>query len=391
MFYKYKNVLFIFVFIFIILLSMLFAGEVRILENYNFETGLAEMHENGLTKYTDIFGITKFSSKDFNFVIDNGDGTIMVASDEGKFGLIDTSGNYIVEPKYEWFCSDVSEGLRLVESKEDCYGFIDNSGNTVIEAKYSRAESFSEGLALVMVDGKYGYINKKDEMVIQPKYDKANSFSEGVAFVKDGDEYYYINHDGKKAFDYNYYMPEFYGFFDICRYSEGLAPVIKEGKVGFIDKYGKIVIDFTFDSGNIPHEGDETYKFIDGIAIVKKDSKYAAINNKGETIIDLSVYNKVKGFSDGLALVQKEVIGNWGYIDTKGNEVIEPKYGYAESFKNGSATVMVNNAKIKVYKNGRSMEDTSNFIIAIISVVYAFGIIIIIMLFFVLTRPKENK
>ena len=210
--------------------------------------------------------------------------------------------------------------------------------------------------------------------------------------MKDGEGYYYINHHGEKAFEYNYDIPKTSGgtFIDIGKYSEGLAPVLKNGKVGFIDRYGNLVIDCIYDNGNFPF-GDELYKFSEGIAIVKKDGKYIAINKKGEIIIDLSMYNGVEGFSDGLALVQKDVVGNWGYIDTKGNLVIAPRYGYAQSFKNGSAVVMVDNHKIKVYKNGWSMQYTSLMIIIVMSIIYILSVLAIIIVYFIMRSNETEK
>ncbi|MBC6452837.1 MAG: WG repeat-containing protein, partial [Hormoscilla sp. SP5CHS1] len=62
--------------------------------------------------------------------------------------------------------------------------YINKTGQIVIAPKFDEANSFSEGLADVKIDGKWGYINKTGQIVIAPKFDEANSFSEGRAYVK---------------------------------------------------------------------------------------------------------------------------------------------------------------------------------------------------------------
>jgi len=123
------------------------------------------------------------------------------------------------------------------------WGFIDdNSGRVVIPFKYSEVGKFSEGLARVSyissIDGfKYwDFIDKTGEMRIRSReFENAGDFSEGLARIK-----------------YN-------------------------GKWGFIDKSGKIVIPF--------------------------------------------IYNEAKDFSGGTALVR--INNNWKYIDKTGKGVIK--------------------------------------------------------------------
>ena len=62
--------------------------------------------------------------------------------------------------------------------------------------KYDDAYNFSEGLALVKLNGKYGYIDKQGNEVIPLKYDYANNFLEGLALVRLNGKYGYIDKQG---------------------------------------------------------------------------------------------------------------------------------------------------------------------------------------------------
>ncbi|OPZ92615.1 MAG: KWG Leptospira [Firmicutes bacterium ADurb.Bin419] len=60
-----------------------------------------------------------------------------------------------------------SEGLscRYDNGK---YGYIDESGNFIIDAKFDDGEEFKEGLAPVKLKEKWGFINKKGKYIWKP-------------------------------------------------------------------------------------------------------------------------------------------------------------------------------------------------------------------------------
>ncbi len=91
--------------------------------------------------------------------------------------------------------------------------------------------------------------------------------------------------------------------------SEGLAAVKKDGKEGFIDKTGQVVIDLEYDWAII---------FSEGLAKVEKDGKQGFIDKTGQVVIDLE-YDWVYSFSEGLAAVKKD--GEYFFIDKNGNRV----------------------------------------------------------------------
>lgn len=72
-------------------------------------------------------------------------------------------------------------------------------------------------------------------------------------------------------------------------------------------------------------------------------NKYGFLNRKGEIIIDFQ-YDRAFDFSEGLALVfnKGDQQDFYGFIDENGNIVIPLKYEYAESFSEGLALVRLN-------------------------------------------------
>lgn len=93
---------------------------------------------------------------------------------------------------------DLVEGYYVIINDNLDYGFADRGKNVVIEPKYEYAFSFTDGLALVRLDGKFGFIDKNDNMVIPCIYDFATSFVQGKSKVTIGYESYYIDKYGDR-------------------------------------------------------------------------------------------------------------------------------------------------------------------------------------------------
>ena len=77
---------------------------------------------------------------------------------------------------------------------------------------------------------------------------------------------------------------------------------IYAGKIGFIDKTGKLIIPATY---------DECFPFKNGLAYVKLNNKYGYINSKGKIIVPIA-YDVVNEFSEDMAMVKKDK--KYGYV-----------------------------------------------------------------------------
>ena len=68
---------------------------------------------------------------------------------------------------------------------------------------------------------------------------------------------------------------------EVCSsiFQRGLSAFFKNEKIGFVDKTGKIAIDFIYDYANV---------FEDGICVVGKGDKWGFINRRGKSLFHLS-------------------------------------------------------------------------------------------------------
>lgn len=95
---------------------------------------------------------------------------------------------------------------------------------------------------------------------------------------------------------------------------------------------------------------DYISSFNEGVAAIKKDSQWAFINKNGDIVVnfrdDLVTTKSSDGtypiFKNGRCLIvnKKEGISYFGYINTSGKTVIEPRFLNATNFNNNMATAL---------------------------------------------------
>ena len=116
-----------------------------------------------------------------------------------SFAFIDASGKVLIEPRFP-FALEFSEGMALVgNSFEKMAGYIDHQGNLAIRLRNcGHAGSFSEGLAVAKQGStKMGFMNHEGEFVIPPRFLLAEPFYRGLAFVVTEDSVGYIDKTGE--------------------------------------------------------------------------------------------------------------------------------------------------------------------------------------------------
>jgi len=293
-----------------------------------------------------------------------------VKPEGSKFwGYANEEGELIIPAKYKK-CFPFSGGFAVVYINKT-YSFIKPDGsllNTKVKdfrlAKSSLfgLQGFSNGMVQVKLGDKWGYLNTEGELVIEAKYDDASFFSQGFAIVKIGEGFLIIDKQGNET------PVTISGIKKLKHFSEDLAVFTSlNGKIGFINTKGEVVIDPQFLS---------TGYFINGVAWAKNESKELGyINKTGEWVIDAKFmagknFDPISGlarvkyndqwayvtmsgdikmikdtdvwgdFNNGLAKGRKD--GKLGFFDKTGAFVIEPKFEGVRNFKNGFAAAKLN-------------------------------------------------
>ncbi|MFN0136122.1 MAG: WG repeat-containing protein, partial [Phycisphaerae bacterium] len=109
-------------------------------------------------------------------------------------------------------------------------------------------------------------------------------------------------------------------------------PVMSEGKAGFADRAGKIVV---------PYQFEDAVTFREGLARVKQDGKWGFVDATG-TVKIAAQLDTAADFYDGLAHVCKRegLMGHkCGFVDIEGKVVVGYEYTNAGNFSSGLACV----------------------------------------------------
>lgn len=137
---------------------------------------------------------------------------------------------------------------------------------------------------------------------------------------------------------------------------EILFPAKKDGKSGYINSKGQIVIDFEFDFFG-------SREFTEGLASILVNNKAGYIDTKGNFVIKPQ-FEMAMPFSEGLAYVSHN--GKQGYIDKSGRFAIPPIYYSCNSFCDGYALVndTVTSKGFFINKTGEAKLAGRNFLIS---------------------------
>lgn len=322
------------------------------------------------------------------------------------WGLINKRGDILIDSIYRKFPSyeHYSDGVfnipnHYYNSKTPYCHAINTKGDTILENKFNDIGEFVNGITTARIQkgkvGLWGYINKKGEYLIEPKYEKAFDFKNSditYAIRKENGVYchFLINKKGEEIKQFQpletlykprkdangtidsyqdltkkrvpYYVKsvpkEQYAVLPTGSFYEGFAlgqrciisDAAYEKKLGrwskgwhnepcYIDTTGQIL--------KLPKGIYPKGNFSEGFAAVYKinqkgEKEYGFINRKGEVVINPK-YNTVYDFSEGLAGVKDPKTHRYNFIDTLGNEVIRQNFFDIDyqcpSFKNGVVKV----------------------------------------------------
>lgn len=265
---------------------------------------------------------------------DNKSGFIIKA-ENGKYGIVDYSGNPILNSNYDEISNiygndmyvvkkenrqilvkkgdievltkgfnEIKEILKspegqVIYTRNNLYGVMKTTGEILIEPTYEELKETKSGIFIVKLNGKYSIIDLEKNNKTEYKYvdiyynEKAdlyiasdetfnneildNTFTirqtgilidedeeKGFLKIKQGDEYKYYNYRFEEKAEKDIYQ------------SSTLYISKKDGKYGFVDKDGKVIVDYLYD--------DVTEQNVYGYAGIKKDGKWGSIDEKGNVI-----------------------------------------------------------------------------------------------------------
>lgn len=198
--------------------------------------------------------------------------------------VFDTNGNKIDTKNSSY--QKVSKNYGIVIDEENNYNIVDSSGKPLLSEKYVYIEYFKNDLFIVTKDGLTGLVNANGNVVVPLKYSSIQRISD----------------------------------------SEMLEAIILENnQVDLIDASGKVTTGF---------ENAKVEKKDDFIRLIAKDGvKYFDLNGNEKKYQDFESNNQIFASCNN---------GKWGFVDSKGNVVVDYIYDMVTEQNGNTAGVKTN-------------------------------------------------
>ncbi len=285
-----------------------------------YNEGLAVAVKNGKYGYID-----KGNNVIIDFIYESGsdfEAGRSIVGLNGKVGVINRAG-HVIMPILFFDIGTFSEGL-IYAKRDSLYGYYDNSGFQRIEEKYTEAFSFSKGLAKVQIGKKQLFIDIYGTVIVPPIYESIHFFNDSLLIFELNSRFGICKRDGL--------VLDSAKFDVIGVLSNDRALVSRNGKIGYLNGSGKVILDLKLDE--FPNF-IEIGQFNGAYAVIRLKGKYGVIDNFGKLIIP-ATYIQLSKFSPLMAYTKGK---GWGFIDLTNTSVISPQFDFAESFQDGYAIV----------------------------------------------------
>lgn len=187
-------------------------------------------------------------------------------NNENKYGVVDENNNEIIKNEY-YYIGYLGNNYFVVSGQNGKNGIMNNEGKVVLEVKYDTIEKLEKSDIIEATELNTNTIILFNKEIKQIANISNSTLYEGENFVK-----LYSNNE-QKYFDSEGNEKENKEILNNKLFAD-----VKNGKWGFIDSNGNVIVDYIYD--NVTEFNSY------GFAGIKKDGKWGSINDEGKVIIE---------------------------------------------------------------------------------------------------------
>lgn len=256
-----------------------------------------------------------------------------VVNAENKHGYIDLHGQVVIEPLYYRSSEFLNGTAAVAKSDDSSWEIIDSSGRCLyrLPKEFNLAYLNYSGIQcddMISLDTKTdsGFFNLKEKRFLPTSKIALSRWSDGLSRFRSGELYGFLDKHFKVAIPPKYIKAE--------QFSEGFASVLTGTGWILIDKTGKTV-------SRAPAQCSRLEALSEGLARVQmKNGRWGYMDKRGQMVIPATFQN-AEDFSEGLAVAEEGSGGQarYGFIDKSGNWIIKPRFYKATGFIGGKAKV----------------------------------------------------
>ena len=246
-----------------------------------------DKNEQLFTNYENINVVVNYNNQEDVWY----DPEVLTYQRDGKYGLIDFSGNEVLAAEYDEIVAMQGILKNVLVKKDNKYGLFNTASKTMtINPEYASIEAFgkdyNDGYIVKDENGKYGLLGSEGKQILENTYDGIEKVvGTNKYVVKNGVKLQLISEENNVLLES--------GFDEIVSINGDNLVIKKAGKYGVITTTGETIIDAAFD--NIKYCFADYY-------IVSTGGKYGVINSIKETIIEMK-YQNIEYRNDIVSLV----------------------------------------------------------------------------------------
>jgi hypothetical protein len=198
---------------------------------------------------------------------------VLKVKKDGKYGLINFTGNEILKCEYDEISSLKGTSNSLILTKDGKLGLSSNVGDVIIKPEYKEikalGDDYSAGYIVKNDENKFGFINCNKKVVLDPIYEEIKPVYTSNKYV--------VKEAGKlKVFE----LPSEYT--DVLEFAGDNVIAKKGDKAGVVSFTNEVKIPFDYQA--LDYIFDEYY-------IAKKENKYGVIDLENKVILNFEYAN----------------------------------------------------------------------------------------------------
>ena len=259
----------------------------------------------------------------------------IIVNENNNYGLINTSGKIIIEPKYEEVKYLNNKTIFAVK-EAGAWKAINEDNQVIVNSGYDDIIEANGDNIVIIKNGKYGVINTAGETKIEPTYEDLKYAFSIYYIAKQNGLYGIINASNEKIIEFEYTKMIYIengGFIEADK--SDTETVVFDNNLA--QKFTGIISEINLDKGFIKAYIDGEYKYYNfkfeeksvsdiltanTLFASKKDGKYGYVDKSGKVVIDYIYDDAKEQNSCRFAAVKKN--GVWGSINQIGAESLTP-------------------------------------------------------------------
>ncbi len=277
--------------------------------------------------------------KNVQAISDKYENGYIVQGQNNKYGVMNWNKTVAVEAKYAKVKPIYGAGNYYAVKENGKWKVVDTVGGSYLVGVYDDIVSIDDDYAVVKKGKKYGVVSILDGEVAVPVSYDAVTFSIGEKYIiKKNGKYGIIDRENTELLEAKYsnliYRADsnFYEGTNSDYTSDLIDTDLNVKVIGIIsamniaDGYMKVRVGEEYKYYNFKFEEKESKDVLkdNTIFLSKKDGKYGFVDKNGIVVVDYIYDDATEQNEFGYASVKKD--GLWGSIDSKGNVKIAPAY-----------------------------------------------------------------